>query len=180
MQALNLMNKGRPLRRTESTSPSASAQGERPEARQWTCINKLHWRSVSKGARAYRAPSVAGIAWSEVIRRTTRDASSHEVLDDIHPVRDSIGEAAACTRFGGSRDIQTDIYIDSDDHIDYDDTYADQTQQWSEQSMVGTPYSALSREAVPLNQRHLAPIGDKPLTHTQKSRYHNGKQGAQK
>ena len=92
---------------------------------------------MSKGAYAYRAPSVAGIAWSEVIRRTTRDASSHEVLDDIHPVRDSIGEAAACTRFGGSRDIQTDIYIDSDDHINYDDTSADQTQQWSGQSMVG-------------------------------------------
>jgi hypothetical protein len=91
---------------------------------------------VSKGARAYRAPSVAGIAWAELIRRTTRDASSHEVLDDIHPVRDSIGEAAARTRFGGSRDIQTDIYIDSDDHIDYDDTYADQTQQWNAQSMV--------------------------------------------
>ena len=137
MQAVKSINKERAIRRAESTPPIASAQGKRPEARQWTCINKLHWRSVSKGARAYRAPSVAGIAWSEVIRRTTRDASSHEVLDDIHPVRDSIGEAAACTRFGGSRDIQTDIYIDSDDHIDYDDTYADQTQHWSGQSMVG-------------------------------------------
>jgi hypothetical protein len=109
MQAKTPINKERPTRRAESPSPIASAQGERPEARQWTCISKLHWRSVSKGARAYRALSAAGVAWSEVVYRTTRDTSSHEVLDDIHPVRDHIGEAAACTRFGGSRDIQTDI-----------------------------------------------------------------------
>ena len=137
MQAMKLINKERPIRRSESTPPIASAQGERPEARQRTCISNLHRRSVSKGARAYGAPSAAGLAWAEVDRRTTRDASSRDVLNGIQPVRDCIGKAAACTRFGGSRELQTDIDSDSDNHTGHDDTSADQTQQQSGQSMVG-------------------------------------------
>ena len=92
---------------------------------------QAHWRRVSKGARACRAPSAAGISWSEVVRRTTPDVSNREMLDDIDPVLDNIGEAAACNRFGGSRDIQTDIYVDSSD------TYAEQSQQWSDQNSHG-------------------------------------------
>ena len=135
--------------------------------REWTCISKMHWRSVSKSARAYRAPSAAGISWLEVGRRTTRDVSSHAILDDIHPVRDSIGEAIACAELGGSHDIQTDMYIDSSSYTDYEDTYADQTQQWDEHSIVGDALLSSVAGDAPWRRRHRAPLGDTILTHTE-------------
>ena len=65
------------------------------------------------GARAYRSPTAAGIQWAEVVRRVTRESPSGKVLDDIHPCRDGISESAACMRFGGSRDIRTDVFVAS-------------------------------------------------------------------
>ena len=95
---------------TPSRTRSKIVEGERPEAKQWQCIRPGHWRSTSYGARAYRSPKAAGVQWSEVIRRTTRMLPDNSIIDDIHPQRDGIEEAAACTRIGGSKDIQTDVF----------------------------------------------------------------------
>ena len=83
----------------------------RPEAAQWECVDSVHWTCASKGARAFRSPAHAGVDWGEVERRVTVEVPSLLVIDDIRPRRDGISEASACTSFGGSRDIRTDIYI---------------------------------------------------------------------
>ena len=83
----------------------------RPEAAQWECVDSVHWTCASKGARAFRSPAHAGVDWGEVERRVTVEVPSLLVIDDIRPRRDGISEASACTSFGGSRDIRTDIYL---------------------------------------------------------------------
>ena len=89
---------------------SNNSVGEQPEAKQWACMGIGHWRSTSKGARAFRSPRAAGIPWSEVARRVTRELPTLAVINDICPLEDGITEAAACVRIGGSKDIQTDVY----------------------------------------------------------------------
>ena len=42
----------------------------------------------------------------------TREIPSGRVLDDIQPGRSGLSESSACLAFGGSRDIQTDVYVD--------------------------------------------------------------------
>ena len=69
------------------------------------------------GARAYRSPTAAGIQWAEVVRRVTRESPSGTVLDDIYPCRDGISESAACVRFGGSRDICTEVFVAPNNNI---------------------------------------------------------------
>ena len=90
--------------------PSISSEGEPTEAKQWQCMGTDHWRSTRQGARAFRSPRAAGVQWSEVARRTTREPPKFTVIDDIYPLRDGIEEATACPHIGGSKDIQTHIY----------------------------------------------------------------------
>ena len=66
---------------------------------------------MSLGARAFRAPSVAGIQWNEVMRRVTRALPGPEIIEDVYPHRDRLTETECCAAFGGSRDIQTDVYV---------------------------------------------------------------------
>ena len=97
--------------------PLISSVGEPPEAKQWQCVGTGHWRSTSKGARAYRSPCAAGVPWSEVARRVTSELHTLTVIDDIYPLRDGLKEAAACMRIGGSKDIHTDIYTSHSEEI---------------------------------------------------------------
>ena len=85
--------------------------GEQRNAQQWRCVGPGHWQSCHRSARAFRSAAVAGIKWPEVIRRVTREVPSGIILEDLHPLKDKIEEDVACRPFGGSRDIQTDIYI---------------------------------------------------------------------
>ena len=62
---------------------SISSEGEPPEAKQWQCMGTDHWRSTSKGARAFRSPRAAGVQWSEVARRITRELPKLTVINDI-------------------------------------------------------------------------------------------------
>ena len=88
------------------TMHAMRTQGEMQGAKGWQCINDLHWCQSSKGARAFRSPSASGVSWSEVTRRP-----GGWILEDIYPIRDRISESDACQVFGGSRDIQTDVYL---------------------------------------------------------------------
>ena len=85
----------------------------------WQCTAKRQWTCRSLGARAYRSPSTAGIRWSEVGRRITRKLPSLELMQDIWPSRDNISEEAACSRFGGSSDIETEVTIIEHTHADW-------------------------------------------------------------
>ena len=76
-----------------------------------------HWRSKRKEARAFRSPRRAGVLWSVVARRITRELPKLTDIDDIYPLRDGIEEAAACLHIGGSKDIQTDIYTISTEEV---------------------------------------------------------------
>lgn len=96
---------------SEQDKPSERALSERPEDKQWACVGHGHWRCQSKSARAFRSPGNAGVDWSEVYKRTTRDFNNNNLLSEIYPLRDKISEAEACTGFGGCRDIQTDVYL---------------------------------------------------------------------
>ena len=87
-----------------------SSVKELPEAKQWQCVGFDHCRSTIKGDRALRSPKAAGVLWSGVARRVTRELPKLTIIYDIYPLRDGIEEAAACLHFGGSKDIQTDVY----------------------------------------------------------------------
>ena len=58
-----------------------------------------------------RSPSAAGIAWSKVESRVTIELSSRHVIDEVDLRVDGCTETAACGCLGGSRDIQTDVYL---------------------------------------------------------------------
>ena len=81
------------------------------ESRKWDWLSQLHWRGSFKGARAFRSPSCAGVAWSEVDRVITTAIPSGVVLSDISPNADGITEAQACRSFGGSADIIVDVHL---------------------------------------------------------------------
>ena len=52
-----------------------------------------------------------------MVRRVTSELHTLTVIDDIHPLRDRLQEAAACMRIGGSKDIQTDIYTSDSEEV---------------------------------------------------------------
>ena len=57
------------------------------------------------------SPSAAGIAWTEVEARITIELPRRHVIDEVCQFLDGCTETAACGRLGGSRDIQTDVYL---------------------------------------------------------------------
>ena len=91
--------------------------GKPSEAKQWQCVGTGHWRSTSKGARAYRSPRAAGVPWNKFARRVISELHTLAVIDDIYPLRDGLKESAACMRIGGSKDIQTDIYTSNSEEV---------------------------------------------------------------
>ena len=89
-----------------------SLRGGSPSRYGWQCMSKQHWSCDSFGARAYRSLCSAGISWCEVARRITRRLPDLEVLENMWPCRDQISKTkSACSRFGGSTDIRTDVVL---------------------------------------------------------------------
>ena len=131
--------------------PIIISEGEPPEGKQWQCMGTNHWRSTSKGARAFRSPRAAGVQWSEIAPRITRELPKLTVIDDIYSPRDGIEEAAVCWHIGGSKDIQTDIYTISTEEV------------------AGTPCNGLSQRAA--LQRSLQPVGIRSSIHIDSRRF---------
>ena len=73
----------------------------------WRVIGPGMLQGVFRAARAYRCPP--GISWSSVIRRSTVDMATGQVLQEIYPASEGISESSAGTRLGEPTDIVVDV-----------------------------------------------------------------------
>ena len=66
-------------------------------------------RGYFKGARAFRSPTLAGVNWSRVLCRITRDAATGEVLERLYPQASGVDEHTANSRLPRCTDL--DVYV---------------------------------------------------------------------
>ena len=93
---------------------SSEVATEVGEAKRWTCISATHWRGVFKNARAYRAPTCAGVKWDEIENIVTTDTHTGRILRELHPQLHVIRESEARGNIEGCADITVDAFLGSD------------------------------------------------------------------